>query len=216
MFLRHSRQADRFDRVIDHRAYCLAAFLISAFLIWVSSTAFAQDIPEGFQLSHYARLWQHNPFEPVSSNTAQPPSSGFEKFSLEGWSKNGNQEVVFVHNSETNEVERLTVEPNKENLRLVTIRVDQDPQLVEAVISDGRAQGRVKFRIGQNPAIVTQASTAERGGQALKSATPATAASVGETNKWGVVAADPANHQAYHRFHPGIPIVRHEGGITTP
>jgi hypothetical protein len=205
MFLRRRKgQVNASGRVVDRCAYCLAALVLCVY-----PTAFAEDIPEGYGISRYARLWEHNPFATAAPKTSQILPSRFEKLSLEGWSKNGSQEMIFVRNSETNEVECLTVEPNKQNLRLLTIHVDQDPQLVEAVISDGRAQGPVKFRTGQNTPPVAQAATTEQG----QRATPTNAASFGESNKQGVVAAKPIIQQARHRFYPGIPRVHLEGGL---
>jgi hypothetical protein len=65
---------------------------------------------------------------------------------LTSWLKDGSQEVAFVQNSDTNVVQRITEQPNQNNLRLLELRSNSDPKLVEAVVSDGKEKGIAKFR----------------------------------------------------------------------
>jgi hypothetical protein len=43
-------------------------------------------------------------------------------------------------------VQRITEQPNQNNLRLLEFHPNSDPKLVEAVVSDGKEKGIVKFR----------------------------------------------------------------------
>jgi hypothetical protein len=69
------------------------------------------------------------------------------KLILLSWLDEGGQTAIYVQNTDTNEVQRITSTPNKDNLRIVEIRPNADPKLFEVVISDGNAQGSVKFRL---------------------------------------------------------------------
>jgi len=70
-----------------------------------------------------------------------------DKLVLLSWLNEPGQTVIYVQNTETNEVQKITSEPNKDNLRIVEIHPNADPKLFEAVISDGSEQGPVKFRL---------------------------------------------------------------------
>jgi hypothetical protein len=123
-----------------------------ALILWpVLSSALAQDIPSGFQVDRYAQVWERNPFTLVKPAAPEKLPSAFEKLFLASWLKNGGEEVVLVQNSETNEVQRITAVPNQNNVRLVAVHPDENPQLVEVVLSDGKEQGTVKFRFDGQP-----------------------------------------------------------------
>src|SRR5271165_544596 len=51
-----------------------------------------------------------------------------------------------VQNTETNDVQKITSEPNLDNFRIVELHPNADPKLFEAVISNGSQQGPVRFR----------------------------------------------------------------------
>jgi hypothetical protein len=72
--------------------------------------------------------------------------SAFDNLFLTSWLKDGGKDVIFVQNSETNEAQRITVEANKGNLRLIALHLNPNPRFVEALLSDGKEQGLVKFR----------------------------------------------------------------------
>jgi hypothetical protein len=107
----------------------------------------AEEIPTGFKIDRYAGLWQRNPFTLVAPSMPEPKRSVFDKLFLTSWLKDGRSDVVFIQDSETNEVQRITAEPNKDNLRLIALRLSPSPQLVEAMISDGKEVRPVKFRL---------------------------------------------------------------------
>jgi hypothetical protein len=147
----------------------------------------AEDqIPAGFKVERYARVWERNPFVSVTPVAPQAKPSVFDKLFLASWLKDAGKEVVFVQNSETNEVQRITAEPNQNNLRLIEIRLDPNPQLVAAVLSDGKEHGSVKFRFNAQPATVQTGSASAP-----------------------VAPLDPS---ITHRIYPGVPRVHVEGG----
>lgn len=119
----------------------------------VTNHASGDEIPVGFKLERYDRVWEHNPFTLVAPASPQARRSVFDKLVLTSWLKDGRTDVIYVQNSETNEAQKITPEPNQDNLRLIALRLNPSPQLVEAVISDGKEEGSVKFRFdAQSPA----------------------------------------------------------------
>ncbi len=116
--------------------------------------ASAAEIPAGFKTERYAKVWERNPFTLVTPASAQPPQSAFDKLFLTSWLKDGHQDVVFIQNLETNEVQKITTEPNQQHLRLISLHVGPSPQLVEALVSNGQEQGTLKFRIDSQPLAV--------------------------------------------------------------
>lgn len=135
----------------------------AALLLWaVVSGALAQDIPSGFKVDRYIRVWERNPFTLVEPTAPENLPSPFAKFSLTSWLKDGGDEVILVQNSVTDKVEKITAIPNQNNLRLVGLHLDPNPQFVEAVISDGKEQGSVKFRFDKDaPSGPTTAASAQ-------------------------------------------------------
>ena len=116
------------------------------------------EIPAGFKLERYARVWEHNPFTLVTPTAPQVHSSPFDKLFLTSWLKDGARDVIFIQNLETNEVQKITAEPNQDNLRLIALHLNPNPQLVEAVISDGKEQGQLKFRFDVQSSVAQTAS----------------------------------------------------------
>ena len=113
------------------------------------------DLSPGFKVERYAHIWQRNPFTLVTPAAPREQDSPFSKMFLTSWLKDGSQEVIFVQNSDTSDVQRITEQPNQNNLRLLELRSNSDPKLVEAVVSDGKEKGIVKFR------FEAQAATAQ-------------------------------------------------------
>jgi len=84
--------------------------------------------------------------------------SVLDKLVLVSWLNDAGKTVIYVQNTETNEVQKITSEPNKDNFRIVEIHPNADPKLFEAVISNGSEKGPVRFRLtppDQNPEIGT-------------------------------------------------------------
>ena len=87
-----------------------------------------------------------NPLTLVRPADPVTKSGVFDKLVLVSWLNDAGKDVIYVKNTETNEVERITSEPNNDQFRIVAIHSDPDPNLFEAVISNGKEQGTVRFR----------------------------------------------------------------------
>jgi len=134
------------------RAIALAALGALA----VVPGALANDqVPAGFSVDRYTHIWERNPFTLVTPAAPQAAPSAFEKLALVSWFRAGKKAMVFVQNTETNEIQKVTTSPNAQGLRLVEIHPGSDPQAVEAVIADDSQQGAVKFRLDVQPAAGT-------------------------------------------------------------
>jgi hypothetical protein len=70
-----------------------------------------------------------------------------DKLVLVSWLDDAGKIAIFVQNTETNEVQKVTSEPNKDHFRIVEIHPSSDPKLFEAVISNGNEMGPVRFRL---------------------------------------------------------------------
>ena len=114
------------------------------------------EIPSGFKPDRYQKVWEHNPFTLVAPAVAQAQPSLFDKLILLSWLDDGGQDVVFVQNTETNAVQKVTKESGADNLKLLEVHVDPDPRKVEVVLSHGAERGIVKFRT-ENLAALAQA-----------------------------------------------------------
>jgi hypothetical protein len=106
----------------------------------------SDEIPTGFQSDRYHSVWEHNPFTLVTPVAGPVQPKIFDKLILLSWLNEGDKDVIFVQNTETNEVEKVATEPNANSLRLLTIHKDSDPGKVTVVLSNGKEQGSVKFR----------------------------------------------------------------------
>jgi hypothetical protein len=135
--------------VISHGQICGVAFLLCSIL----PAALAQDIPSGFKVESLRTGMERNPFTLAKPTAQERQPSAFEKLFLASWLRDGSEEVVLVQNSNTNEVQRITATPNQNNVRLVEMHLNPNPQLMEAVISDGKEQGTVRFRFDAMPCL---------------------------------------------------------------
>jgi hypothetical protein len=86
---------------------------------------------------------------PPASNTQD---SAFHNLVLIGWLNDAGKDVIFVQNTETHRVQKITSEPNKEGFRIIETHPNSDPKLSEAVISNGNDQGTVRVR-SATPAV---------------------------------------------------------------
>lgn len=107
----------------------------------------ARDLPS-FTRYDYVRS-PRDPFldKSVTSTIvgAYKPSV-LDKLVLLSWLNDAGKTVVYVQNIETNEVQRITSEPNKDHFRIVEVHPNADSKLFEVVISNGNEKGPVKFR----------------------------------------------------------------------
>jgi hypothetical protein len=107
----------------------------------------SDDVPLGYKADRYQPVWDRNPFTIVTPVVQSVQPKVFDKLVLVSWLNDGGNDVVFVQNIETNEVQKITKDPNSNNLRLVVIHKAADPKDAEAVLSNGNEEGSVKFRL---------------------------------------------------------------------
>src|SRR5208283_130988 len=106
-----------------------------------------EEVPAGFKADRYQKVWERNPFTLVTPAAQQVRTTPFDKLILVSWLNDGVKDVVFVQNTETSEVQKVTNDPNPNNLRLVSINKNADPKKADVVLSNGAEQGSVKFRL---------------------------------------------------------------------
>jgi hypothetical protein len=75
----------------------------------------------------------------------QAQAGAFGNLVLVSWLEDAGKDVIYVQNTETNDVQKITSEPNLDNFRIVELHPNADPRLFEAVISNGSQQGPVRF-----------------------------------------------------------------------
>src|SRR6202030_2397476 len=85
---------------------------------------------------------------PAKSAQTRPQTNvgAFRYLVLVSWLEEAGKDVIYVQNTETNDVQKITSEPNLDNFRIVELHSNADPKLFEAVISNGVQQGPVRFR----------------------------------------------------------------------
>jgi hypothetical protein len=85
---------------------------------------------------------------PVPRQTTQAPVQAgvFGKFVIVNWLKDRGKDVIAVKNIETNDVQRITSQPNIDHLRLIEVHPNADLRQFEAIISNGSDQGPVRFQ----------------------------------------------------------------------
>ena len=159
----------------------------------VNSDPSADQLPAGLKVERYVRLWERNPFTLPSRAVPETPPSALENLYLIGWLNDGDKELIYVQNWQTNEVQRITPRANDNNLRLVGIHLNSDLRLVDAVIAADQERATVKFRFDSGVAPgITSSTLAEN-----------------EANtSSGQV---PISSNTTSRYYPGVPRVRTEG-----
>jgi hypothetical protein len=81
-----------------------------------------------------------------TQTTPQARGGAFGNLVLVSWLEDAGKDVIYVQNTETNDVQKITSEPNLDNFRIVELHPNADPKLFEVVISNGSQRGPVKFR----------------------------------------------------------------------
>ena len=160
----------------------------------VNADASSGELPAGYRVQRYTGLWERNPFTPSSDSAPERRRSALENLYLISWLCEAGKEVIHVQNSQTNEVQRITARPNDNKLRLVSMHLNSNPRLVDAVVAVGQEQGTVKVRFdapvapGQTTLVLAKRETDAPSDQ----------------------VSAPSNTTS--RLYPGIPRVRSEGG----
>jgi hypothetical protein len=106
------------------------------------------DLPN-FARYNYSRS-PRDPFLDKSVKTTivgEYKANVLDKLVLVSWLNDAGKIAIFVQNTETNDVQKVTSEPNKDHFQIVEIHPNADPKLFEAVISNGIEKGPVRFRL---------------------------------------------------------------------
>jgi hypothetical protein len=139
--------------MLNHRPsgpQALAALLAGCWLI--AGICRADDtLPKGFDVARYQQIWERNPFTLVTPSLGQGPASPFSKLILVNWLHDKGKDILFVEDTETNEVKKVTKDDsaNSDRLRLIEVVSNPNPSLIVAKLSNGREEGVVKFRFEQ-------------------------------------------------------------------
>jgi hypothetical protein len=105
-----------------------------------------KEIGMGSSMSHSRAATQPaQPAVKVTSAATQTRPGAFGNLVLVSWLKDDGQDVIFVQNTETNQVQRITSKANKDNLRIVEVHPKKDLRDFEAIITNGSEQGSVGF-----------------------------------------------------------------------
>jgi hypothetical protein len=121
--------------------------VIFSLAVSIRASEASDEIPSGYKVERYQIVWERNPFTLVTPVVKSAQSTIFNKLVLVSWLNNGGKDVVFVENTDTNEVQKVTNTPNPDRLQLVAIHKDPDPKKSEVILSDGVREGSVKFRM---------------------------------------------------------------------
>jgi hypothetical protein len=110
-----------------------------------------ETLPKGFDVSRYQSIWERNPFTLVTPSLGQGPASPFSKLILVNWLHDKGKDTLFVEDTETNEVTKVTKEEgaNADHLRLIEVVPNKNPSLIFAKLTNGREEGIVKFKFDQ-------------------------------------------------------------------
>jgi hypothetical protein len=179
------------------------------FGLWsISCGAFGQEIPTGFKFERYAQLCERNPFTLAEPPVQKTQPSMFDRLFVASWLTDNGKNVVLVQNSETNELQTVTDVPNQHDLRLVAIHPNLNPQLVEVLISNGKEEGRLKFR-GDDHLPAVQPPAGQESSQGQTANGPRGAPS---SQSHGLSPTATPIPGAAHSVYPGMPRIYHEGG----
>jgi len=136
--------------VLGPERFQVASCLLYLVLWWAATPVRADDaLPTGFKADRYRTLWERNPFTLVTPAVRTQPQA-FSKLVVVSWLNDG-KDSLFVQDTDTNDVQKITDVPNEKGLRIVTVHAKGggDFQMIrdfDAVISNGSEQGTIKFK----------------------------------------------------------------------
>jgi hypothetical protein len=99
-------------------------------------------IPPGDPVSPQATPVPHQ----NAKTFVQTGTGPFSKFVVVSYLQDRGKDVISVKNVETNDVQRITSQPNIDHFRIVEIHPNADQRQFEAIISNGSEQGPVRFQ----------------------------------------------------------------------
>ena len=83
----------------------MAALLAGCWLLLVGIGRSDDMLPKGFEVSRYQSIWERNPFTLVTPSLGLA-TSAFSKLILVNWLHDKGKDILFVEDTETNEVKR--------------------------------------------------------------------------------------------------------------
>jgi hypothetical protein len=137
-------------RVLRLARFQAASCLLYLVLWWAATPVRADDaLPTGHKADRYRTLWERNPFTLVTPAVQSQPQA-FSKLVVVSWLNDG-KDSLFVQDTDTNDVQKVTDVPNEKGLRIVAVHATGggDFQMIrdfDAVISNGSEQGTIKFK----------------------------------------------------------------------
>jgi hypothetical protein len=147
------------QRPDEKSGLALAALLAGCWLL--AGIGRSDDtLPKGFDVTRYQSIWERNPFTLVTPTLGQGPASAFSKLILVNWLHDKGKDILFVQDTETNEVTKVTKEDgaNSDHLRLLEVVPNKNPSLIFAKLTNGREEGIVKFKFDQENRQVVNAN----------------------------------------------------------
>jgi hypothetical protein len=84
--------------------------------------------------------------QPNTKTSVQRGTGPFKKLVVVSYLNDRGKDVISVKNTETNDVQRITSQPNIDHFRIVEIHPNPDQRQFEAIISNGTDQGPVRFQ----------------------------------------------------------------------
>jgi hypothetical protein len=136
------------DGALTCKPYTLAAVLGCWLMVGIGRSD--DTLPKGFDVARYQQIWERNPFTLVTPSLGGP-ASPFSKLILVNWLHDKGKDIVFVEDTETNEVKKVTKEEgaNSDRLRLIEVVPNKNPSLIFAKLTNGKEEGIVKFKFEQ-------------------------------------------------------------------
>jgi hypothetical protein len=136
--------------VLRQERFQVASCVLYLVLWWAATPVRADDaLPTGHKADRYHTLWERNPFTLVTPAVQTQPQA-FSKLVVVSWLNDG-KDSLFVQDTDTNDVQKITDVPNEKGLRIVAVHAKggADFQMIrdfDAVISNGSEQGTIKFK----------------------------------------------------------------------
>jgi hypothetical protein len=131
------------------KTHTLVGLLAGCWLL-VGTGRSDETLPKGFDVARYQQIWERNPFTLVTPSLGGP-ASPFSNLILVNWLHDKGKDILFVQDTETNEVKKVTKEEgtNSDQLRLIEVVPNKNPSLIFAKLTNGREEGIVKFKFDQ-------------------------------------------------------------------
>ena len=150
---------------LAHKTRMMTALLVGCWLL-VGIGRSDDMLPKGFEVARYQSIWERNPFTLVTPSLGLA-TSAFSKLILVNWLHDKGKDILFVEDTETNEVKKVTKEEgaNSDRLRLIEVVPNKNPSLIFAKLTNGREEGIVKFKFdqAQNTQVVNPNLAMQRG-----------------------------------------------------